>query len=439
MLDIQRCSDAGAPATGKLAVILNRKAGFPPEIVDAVAEILRRVEAEGDAAVAAYTQKFDGVALPPGGFRVPRKALDDARAAMDPELEEAVAGAAANIRSFHRRQLRDSWFLEDGDGVLLGKRVLPLRRVGLCVPGGQTPLLSTLLMTAVPAQVAGVEEICVVTPPRSGGLPHPVILATAARMGIDEVYAVGGAQAVAALAFGTETIRPVDKIAGPGGPYTVAAKQQVFGRVGIDTVAGPSEIVVLADESANPRYVAADLLSQAEHGSGFEAAVCITPSAALAAQVQAEAEKQLATLPRRREIAAALKAFGLVVTVPDLAVGARLVDRIAPEHVELLVADPWRWLGKIRNAGAVFLGAASSEPVGDYFAGTNHVLPTNGAARFSSALGVDDFTRTTSVLGYSEQRLRQTGRKIMRMARAEELEAHARAIEVRLEEYGRDS
>ena len=196
---------------------------------------------------------------------------------------------------------------------------------------------------------------------------------------------------------------------------------------------------MLADESANPRYVAADLLSQAEHGSGFEAAVCITPSAELARQVQAEVEQQLATLPRRREIAAALKAFGLVVTVPDLATGARLVDRIAPEHVELLVADPWRWLGEIRNAGAVFLGEASSEPVGDYYAGTNHVLPTNGAARFSSALGVDDFLRTTSVLGYSEQRLRQTGQKIMRMARAEELEAHARAIEARLDDYGRDS
>ena len=439
MLEIQRCADAGAPATGKLAAILNRKAGFPPEILDATAEILREVEAEGDAAVARYTGKFDGVALPPGGFRVPRKAIDDARAAMDQELEEAVSEAAANIRSFHRRQLRDSWFLEDGDGVVLGKRVLPLRRVGLCVPGGQTPLLSTLLMTAVPAQVAGVDEICVVTPPRPGGLPHPVILATAALLELDEVYAIGGAQAVAALAFGTGTVAAVDKIAGPGGPYTVAAKQQVYGRVGIDTVAGPSEIAVLADGNADPRYVAADLLAQAEHGSGFEAAVCITPSESLAAQVQAEAEKQLATLPRKREIEAALENFGLVVTVPDLETGARLVDRIAPEHVELLVADPWRWLGEIRNAGAVFLGEASSEPVGDYFAGTNHVLPTNGAARFSSALGVDDFVRTTSVLGYSGQRLRRTGEKIARMARAEELEAHARAIEARLQDSRRES
>ena len=297
MLDIQRCPDPGAPATGKLAAVLNRKAGFPPEIVGAAAEILRRVEAEGDTAVAGYTEKFDGVALAPGGFRVPRKALDDARASMDRELEEAVSEAAANIRSFHRRQLRGSWFLEDGDGVVLGKRFLPLRRVGLCVPGGQTPLLSTLLMTAVPAQVAGVDEICVVTPPRPGGLPHPVILATAALLELDEVYAIGGAQAVAALAFGTETIAAVDKIAGPGGPYTAAAKQQVYGRVGIDTVAGPSEIVVLADGNADPRCVAADLLAQAEHGSGFEAAVCITPSEALAARVQDEARKQLATLP----------------------------------------------------------------------------------------------------------------------------------------------
>ena len=439
MLDIQRCPDAGAPAAGKLAAILDRKAGFPPEIVEAAAEILRRVEAEGDVAVAAFTEKFDGVALAPGGFRVPRKALDDARASMDRELEEAVSEAAANIRSFHRRQLRGSWFLEDGDGVVLGKRFLPLRRVGLCVPGGQTPLLSTLLMTAVPAQVAGVDEICVVTPPRPGGLPHPVILATAALLELDEVYAIGGAQAVAALAFGTETIPAVDKIAGPGGPYTAAAKQQVYGRVGIDTVAGPSEIVVLADGNADPRCVAADLLAQAEHGSGFEAAVCITPSEALAARVQDEARKQLASLPRRGEIEAALENFGLVVVVPDLETGARLVDRIAPEHVELLVADPWRWLGEVRNAGAVFLGEASSEPVGDYFAGPNHVLPTNGAARFASALGVDDFVRTTSVLGYSRQRLRRTGEKIARMARAEELEAHARAIEARLGGSGRES
>ena len=439
MIAIENCSDVEAPASGKLAAIVARQSGLPIEVVTTVREILAQVADRGDAAVAEYTDAFDQVSLTPGRFRIPQKALDDARQAMDPTLAEAVTEARHNIRSFHDRQRRDSWFMEDGDGVVLGKRFTPLNRVGICVPGGQAPLPSSLLMAAVPAQVAGVPQICVVTPPLREGLPHADILATAALLGLDEVYGIGGAQAVGALAYGTETIAAVDKIVGPGGLYTVAAKQQVFGLVGIEMIPGPSEIVILADAEADPRYVAADLLSQAEHGSGYEAAVCITPSTDLAQRVQQEVTRQVATLPRRDAIERALANYGLVVTVADLAAGARLVNRLAPEHVELLVTDPWNWLGQIRHAGAIFLGEASTEPVGDYFAGTNHVLPTNGAARFSSALGVDDFLKSTSVVGYTRERLREKGERIIEMARAEGLEAHARAVGVRLEDYRRDS
>ena len=433
MITIEECNDIHLPPSGKLAAILNRQAGFPEEILSKVSEIIKRVDVEGDNAVADYTEAFDKVTLTAGNFRVPQKALEDAREVMDPDLMEAVAEAEANIRTFHCRQRKESWFLEDGDGVVIGKRISSLRRVGICVPGGQTPLLSSLMMSAIPAQVAGVDEICVVTPPQQDGLPHNDILATAAMLGLNEVYGIGGAQAVAALAFGTETIPAVDKIVGPGGPYTVAAKQQVYGKVGIEMIPGPSEIAILMDDSANPRYVAADLLSQAEHGSGFEASICITLSKVLADQVAEEMERQLDTLPRNDVISRALENFGLIVVVPDLHSGVQLVNRIAPEHVEILTDDPWSLLGDIRNAGAVFLGESSSEPVGDYFAGTNHVLPTNGAARYASSLGVDDFIKATSVIHYTQKRLSDTGPKIMRIARAEDLEAHARAIQVRLE------
>jgi histidinol dehydrogenase len=260
-------------------------------------------------------------------------------------------------------------------------------------------------------------------------------LATAALLGVAEVYALGGAHAVAALAYGTDSIRSVDKIVGPGGPYTVAAKRQVYGVVGIEMVPGPSEIVVLADAAADPSFVAADLLSQAEHGTGLEASICITNSASVAAAVQREVETQAAELPRHELIEAALTRFGAIVCVSDLDVGVDLVNRLAPEHLELLVDEPWAWLSKIRDAGAVFLGEAATEPVGDYYAGTNHVLPTNGAARFASSLGLSDFVKTSSIVAYSRQRLEKTGDHITRLARAEGFEAHARAVEVRLERW----
>ena len=422
----------GPPA--KLAAILDRQSGAPAGVEAAVRQILQQVRQRGDEAVVEYTAEFDGVSLTSGSLRVPQKALADARESMDPDLVDALEAAAANIRAFHERQRRETWYTEDGDGVVLGKKVIPLRRVGICIPGGQAPLISTMLMTAVPAQVAGVKEICVVTPPQRGGLPHPDVLGAAQLLGLEEVYGIGGAQAVGALAYGTRTISPVDKIVGPGSSYTVEAKRQVYGVVGIEMIPGPSEIVVLADENANPGYIAADLLSQAEHGTGFEAAICITISDQVASGVQREVEDQLQGLPRSAEIRAALDRYGAVVTVADLEAGCELVNRIAPEHLELFVENPWETLDGIYNAGAVFLGEASTEPVGDYFAGTNHVLPTNGAARYASSLGLDDFVKTTSVIKYSSQRLRQVGQKIVRLARAEGLEAHARAVQLRLED-----
>ena len=417
----------------KLDAILSRSNDFTPEIEAAVREIVSEVRARGDEALAAFTRQFDGVDLRPDRFRVTEEEVDVAHRAVTPGLLEALQSAADNIRRFHEAQRRNSWFIEDGDGVILGKRVLPIGRVGILIPGASAPLFSTVLMAAIPARVAGVPQVCMATPPQPDGSVHPAVLAAARIAGIGEIYRVFGAQAVAALAFGTRTLPKVDKIVGPGNPYVQMAKKVVFGTVGIDTLAGPSEIVVLADASADPRHIAADLLSQAEHGSGFEAAVCITPSEALAQRVRDEVIRQTAQSPRNEAIRRALERFGAIVVVPDLEAGIDLVNRIAPEHVELLVADPWAWLDRIVNAGAVFLGPASSEPVGDYFAGTNHILPTNGAARFASSLGVDDFLKTSSVVAYTERRLAKTADRIIRLAEGEGLDAHAAAIRVRFD------
>lgn len=423
------------PLPAKLQAILGRQQRIPEQVERSVRQVLEAVRTRGDEALAEFTAQFDRVQLRPEQFRVPAPVLAQALAQLDPALRQAIEAAAANIRAFHERQRVNSWFMEDGDGVILGKKVLPIARVGICVPGGQAPLFSSLLMAAIPAQVAGVQELCVVSPPQADGRPHPTILATAQLLGLTEVYGLGGAQAVGAMAFGTATIKGVDKIVGPGSLYTVAAKQQVYGVVGIEMIPGPSELVVLADEEADPRYVAADLLSQAEHGSGYEAVVCITPSAALAQRVQQAVEEQLARLPRSEEARLALENFGALVVVPDLGVGVELLNRLAPEHAELLVQDPWSWVEQIKNAGALFLGAAATEPVGDYFAGTNHVLPTNGAARFSSSLGVADFLKTTSIIAYTAGRLNKVGDQIIRLAEAEGFAAHAEAVRLRLEDY----
>ena len=416
----------------KLAAILDRRSGFSEEVQTSVHEILVNVRARGDEAVGEYTQTFDCVEVEVGGFRVPSVELERAAARMDPKLTKALEEARDNIRRFHERQLEKSWFIEDGDGVILGKKVTPIGRVGICVPGSQAPLISTLLMTAIPAQVAGVEEICAVSPPRDGQLPHPDILGAANLLGLTEVYGIGGAQAVGALAYGTQSVAAVDKIVGPGNAYTVAAKKQVYGIVGIEMMPGPSEIVVLTDGSGDPRFIAADLLAQAEHGSGMEATICVTTSAELGKQVQQQVEEQLGNLSAPERMTAALDAYGAIIVVPELQHGLDLVNRLAPEHVELMVDDPWVCLEGIKNAGAVFLGDASPESVGDYYAGTNHVIPTNGAARYSSSLGVGDFVKTTSVVAYTQQRLDRVGDSIIRLARAENLEAHAASVELRM-------
>ena len=408
---IEIVSYPSAPPPGKLAAIFGRQGGVGPEVEQAVRDILHKVREGGDQALCALTREFDGIDAQPETLRMQATALAEAAEGLDADLRASIAAAAANIRAFHERQKLNSWFMEDGDGVILGKKIAPIERIGLCIPAGEVPLFSSLLMTAIPAQVAGVEEICVGSPPVAAGRVDPTIAATAHILGIEEVYAVGGAQAV-------------------------AAQQQGFGVVGIAMLPGPSEIAVLADHSADPALVAADLLSQAEHGWGV-AAVCITDREELARAVQKEVAEQLAALPRSEIMAQALDEYGAVVVVPDLDAGMDLLNRMAPEHAELLGANPWAWVDKVRHCGALFLGSASTEPVGDYFAGTNHVLPTNGAARYASSLGVADFVKTTSIIAYTDQRLATASEHIVRLAEAEGLAAHARAVSIRQDRRAR--
>ena len=415
----------------KLGAILSRSSGFTPDLEASVERIVADVRERGDEALIEFTQEFDGVSLTADELRVPHPDIEDALANADDALLQSIEAAADNIRRFHEAQKRTSWFIEGGDGVILGKRVLPLERVALLVPGASAPLFSTLLMAAIPALIAGVPRICVATPPRSDGSVHPAVLATAGLLGLQEIYRVFGAQAVAGFAYGTSTLPRVDKLVGPGHPAVQIAKKRVYGDVDIDMVAGPSEIVVVADGSADPRYVAADLLSQAEHGSGFEAAVCITTSRSIAEKVAAEVQRQAQDLPHRDAISRALDRFGAVVVVESLEEALALSNRIAPEHLELIVESPWNHIDRVKNAGAVFLGPDSPEPVGDYFAGTNHILPTAGAARSASSIGVDTFLKSISVVSYTRQRLAVTAEHIVRLAEAEGLTAHAGAIKIR--------
>ena len=418
-----------ADRAARLAAVLDRRAVFDPAVEAAVAEILGAVQARGDAALAELTARFDGVAPP--ALRVPQAALDAALAALDPELRATLAAAAVNVRRFHEREMPASWTHDDGDGVRYGQRVRPVERAGLYVPAGTAPLPSSVIMNAVPAQVAGVAELHLCSPPGPDGRPHALILATARLLGIEHVYAVGGAQAVGALAFGTETVPRVDVIVGPGNAFVATAKKQVVGRVGIDSVAGPSEVVVLADADADPAFAAADLLAQAEHDARASA-VLVTPSAALARAVQAEVERLVPTLPRAAVLRESLPAYGAAIVTEAMDEAIACVDELAPEHLVILAGDPEALWARIGHAGAVFLGAETPEPVGDYFAGPNHVLPTGGTARFASALGVGVFLRRQSVVRYSRARLAQTGERIARFAEAEGLDAHALAVRVRL-------
>ncbi len=423
-----------SPGDERFLAIVGRGGDQDSRLSAQVAAIIADIRAGGIDALLGYIRRFDATLASADAIRVSPAELADAHSRAAPEFLEAVRLAAANIRRFHQLQARQGYEIRDPDGVVLAKRILPIARVGVYCPAGTAPLFSSLLMNVIPAQIAGVREIAVAIPPRKDGAICPHMLATAAFLGLDEIYKMGGAQAVAALAYGAGPVRRVDKIVGPGNAYVALAKRAVFGAVGIDSIAGPSEIVVIADDSANPRYIAADLLSQVEHGSGYESGVVLTDSADVAERVREEALGQLAALPRAEAVERALSRYGAIFVCKSLEEAVDAANVIAPEHLEIQTRDPRGLLPGVINAGAVFLGAWSSEPVGDYFAGTNHVLPTTGAARFSSSLGVADFQKDMSVIEYTRERLRDTGERIVLMAEREGLTAHANAVRVRMDD-----
>jgi histidinol dehydrogenase len=394
-----------------------------------VQEIIAEVRKNGDQAVKNFTEKFDGVSLEE--FHVTAAEIANAYNAVSESLVEIIKEAAANIRAYHEKQLRPSWMTTDENGTMLGQKVTPLDSVGVYVPGGTAAYPSSVLMNVIPAKTAGVERIVMVSPPdKDGKLPAGVLVA-ADIAGVKEIYKIGGAQGIAALAYGTESIRSVDKITGPGNIYVALAKREVFGDVAIDMIAGPSEIGILADDTARANEIAADLLSQAEHDTRA-CAILVTTSRVLAEDVQNEVHKQLAQLPRKEIAAEAIENFGAIYLAADMDEAVGAINELAPEHLEIVTENAIELLGKIKHAGAIFLGRYSSEPVGDYFAGPNHVLPTNGTARFSSPLSVEDFQKKSSIILYSQKAMEDNGAKIAEFARLEGLEAHARAVELRL-------
>ncbi len=401
------------------------------DVTRAVQDILDDVRREGDAAVTRYSAKFDHAE---GPIRVIEAAeIADAKSRIDAELLGAMERAAVNIRRFHQQQVQESYVDFREDGSMMGQRVRPLKRVGLYVPGGTAAYPSSVLMNAIPAKIAGVPELVMVTPPNAEGKPRDVILAAAAVAGVDRIYMVGGAQAVAALAYGTETIPQVDKIVGPGNIFVATAKRLLYGVVDIDMIAGPSEILIVADENADPRFVAADLMSQCEHDV-LAGGVLLTDSAALAEAVKGEIACQLETLSRAEIIRQSMADYGVIVVFPDIDACIDYANAVAPEHLELAVAQPEQYLGRVENAGSVFLGDWTPEPVGDYYAGANHVLPTSGTARFFSPLGVDSFYKRMGFTAYSKQALLNGADDIIRFAEAEGLTAHANAVKVRKEQ-----
>lgn len=397
-----------------------------------VAEILAAVRQEGDEALLRFSFEFDQVNLTAAQLPIKEKEIKAAYQEVTPSFLTALTSAMENIIAFHQRQLTNSWFEAKKQGVFLGQLVRPLNRVGLYVPGGTAAYPSSVLMSALPARAAGVKKIAMVTPPGKNGKINPHILVAASEAGIKEIYRVGGAQAVAALAYGTEKIKPVDKIVGPGNLYVTLAKQLLYGQVDIDLLAGPSEVLIVADGSARASYIAADLLAQAEHDP-LAVAVLLTPDYQLAGEVKKEIELQIAVLPRKEVISCALRENGAMVITQDLKEAIILANCFAPEHLELMVNEPFFWLGEVKNAGAIFLGAHSPEPVGDYLAGPSHVLPTGGTARFYSSLNVDTFLKKSSVIAYTKEALIQEGPKIIQLAQTEGLTAHARAIAIRLD------
>lgn len=400
------------------------------DIENKVREIVLSVKKEGDRALLEFTEKYDGVKLNSSGILVSPEEWNIASQKVKEDLLEVIKEAIKKIEKYHLHQKENSWFTTEEKGIILGQVVNPIERVGLYVPGGTAAYPSSLIMAAVPAIIAGVKEIVVVTPPSPDGKINPYLLSTAKELGISEIYKIGGAQAIAALVYGTETIKKVDKIVGPGNIYVTLAKKNVFGKVDIDMLAGPSEILIWADDKANPRYLACDLLSQAEHDVRASA-ILITTSASLAEKVEEEIKQELKDLNRREIIQEALRNQGKLIIAEDEEIILEFINNFAPEHLELQIENPWQILGAIRNAGAIFVGAYSPEPLGDYWAGPNHILPTSGGAKCFSPLSVTDFTKKSSIIFYDKKNLRKDGQKIASLARLEGLEAHARSIEVR--------
>jgi histidinol dehydrogenase len=401
-----------------------------PEVEAVVREILAGVRANGDVAVREYLQKFDGVRI--DALEVSPAEYAAAEAVVDAEFVEAVELSIANVRAFHEKQRQEGW-LHDADGATLGQLVRPLDRVGIHAPAGKAPLPSTIIMAAVPARVAGVREVIACSAPQRDGTANPYTVVAARRAGVDRFYKIGGAQAIGAMAYGTESVPRVDKIVGPGNPFTVLAKRLVFGHVDIESLPGPTEVLIIADDTANPKWLAADLLSQAEHGAD-SLVILLTPSEALGRAVALEVDRQTELLSRRDTIRECVDRNGWVIITRDLDEACALSDRCAPEHLELVVENPESWLDRLNHAGAIFIGGYTPEPIGDYIAGPSHILPTGGTARFSSPLNLDDFVKKTSVLRYSRERFEREARHVIRLAEAETLDAHANAIRVRLEE-----
>jgi histidinol dehydrogenase len=416
--------------TAELKRIVNRGETATEEVAVAVQEVVERVRKEGDPAVLEYTEKFDKVKLTLKDLRVSADEIEDAYARVEAKKVDALKLAAQNIRAFHEKQKITSWVSQEADGVILGQLARPIRSAGVYVPGGKACYPSSVLMNVIPARVAGVEQLIMCSPVPGGSL-NPYILIAAHLAGVSEIYKIGGAQAVAAMAYGTATIPKVDKIVGPGNIYVATAKRYVFGQVDIDMIAGPSEILIIADESADPEFVASDLLSQAEHDE-LASSILVTTSRDLAKSVNAEVDRQLANLSRKEIARKAIDRFGAIVLVDDLRQAAEVSNSIAPEHLELAVEKPFELLALIRNAGAIFLGHYTPESVGDYIAGPNHVLPTGGTARFFSPLSTDSFMKKSSLIFYTREGLDRVGEAVMQIADVEGLEAHGNTIRVRM-------
>ena len=398
-----------------------------------VAEILSDVREQGDQALFGYTEKFDGAQINAGNIRVTKEEIEEAYTLIDEKLVEIIRKALVNIRAYHEKQRVNSWFDSKPDGTILGQKVTPLKRVGVYVPGGKAAYPSSVLMNVLPAKAAGVDEIVMTTPPGKDGKVTPTTLVAANEAGVDVIYKAGGAQAIGALAYGTESIPKVDKIVGPGNIYVALAKKAVYGHVSIDAIAGPSEILVIADETADPRYVAADLLSQAEHDE-LASAILVTTSMELAEKVSEEADRFTKQLERKEIIEKSLENYGYILVAETMEEAVETANEIASEHLEIQTKNPYEVMTKIRNAGAIFIGEYASEPLGDYFAGPNHVLPTNGTAKFFSPLSVDDFIKKSSIVGYSREALEKIHKDVEAFAEAEHLTAHANSIRVRFEE-----